>query len=90
MMSDEAFVTPLDEAYKFNVSDYLERMLKISVSAMNMRRREMNKSFIHLTDEEFKQVAANLYKTWLTDGKKALAVAIEAAIEKFEQEDENE
>lgn len=36
MMNNEAFVALLDEAYKFIVSDYLERMLEITVSALNM------------------------------------------------------
>lgn len=42
-MNNEAFVAVLDEAYKFIVSDYLERMLETTVSALNMGWREMIK-----------------------------------------------
>lgn len=45
-MNNEAFVALLDEAYKFIVSDYLERMLETTVSALNMGWVKMNKTMV--------------------------------------------
>ena len=85
-MSNEAFVALLDEAYKFIISDYLERMLETTVSALNMGWREMNKSYGEWEETDFKKRATEVYRAWLA-GKDALA----AAIEKREQtEGENE
>lgn len=87
MMNNEAFVALLDEAYKFIVSDYLERMLEITVSALNMGWCEMIKNYGEWEETDFKKFATDLYRAWLSGGKDALA----AAIEKREQtEGENE
>lgn len=87
MMNDEIFVDLLDETYKFIVGDYLDRMLEYTVSALNMRRSEMDKSYGEWEETDFKKWATELYRAWLAGGKEALA----AAIEKREQtEGQNE
>lgn len=85
-MNNEAFVALLDEAYKFIVSDYLERMLETTVSALNMGWREMIKNYGEWEETDFKKRATEMYRAWLAGGKEALA----DAIEKYEQENENE
>lgn len=86
-MSNEAFVAVLDEAYKFIISDYLDRMLETTVSALNMGWCEMNKNYGEWKETDFKKWATAMYRSWLAGGKDALA----AAIEKYEQrEGENE
>lgn len=86
-MNNEAFVALLDEAYKFIVSDYLERMLETTVSALNMGWVKMNKNYGEWEETNFKKWAAELYRAWLAGGKEALA----ATLEKCEQmESENE
>ena len=86
-MNKEAFVALLDEAYKFIISDYLDRMLETTVSALNMGWCEMNKSYGEWEETDFKKWATKMYRAWLAGGKDALA----AAIEKREQmEGENE
>lgn len=76
-MSNEAFVALLDEAYNFIVSDYLERMMETTVSALNMGWCEMLKNYGEWEETDFKQFATKLYRSWLNGGKKALAAAIE-------------
>ena len=76
-MSDEAFVALLDEAYKFIVSDYLDRMLETTVSALNMGWVKMFKSYDEWEETDFKKWAETMYRAWLAGGKEALAAVIE-------------
>lgn len=86
-MSNEAFVALLDEAYDFITRDYLERMLETTVSTLNMGWIKMFKNYGEWEETDFKKFATELYRAWLSGGKKALA----ATIEKSEQmEGENE
>ena len=85
-MNNEAFVALLDEAYKFIVSDYLDRMLETTVSALNMRWLKMLKNYGEWEETDFKKFATELYRAWLAGGKEALA----DAIEKCDKEGENE
>lgn len=86
-MNEEALVALLDEAYDFIVSDYLERMLETTVSALNMGWVKMNKNYGEWEDTDFKKFATDLYRAWLSGGKEALAVTIE---KREQMEGENE
>ena len=86
-MNNEALVALLDEAYDFIVSDYLDRMLETTVSALNLGWIKMFKNYGEWEETDFKKFATELYRAWLSGGKEALA----ATIEKREQkEGENE
>ena len=86
-MNEEAFVALLDEAYAFITSDYIERMLETTVSALNMGWLKMSLNYDDLEDADFKQFATKMYRAWLTGGKKALADVIE---NREQKERENE
>lgn len=86
-MSNEAFVALLDEAYKFIVSDYLDRMLETTVSALNMGWVKMFKNYGEWEETDFKKRAETMYRAWLAGGKEALAAAIEKR-DKAESENE--
>lgn len=76
-MSSEAFVALLDEAYKFIISNYLDRMLETTVAALNLGWCEMNKSYSEWEETDFKKWAETMYRAWLAGGKEALAAAID-------------
>lgn len=76
-MSKEAFVALLDEAYKFIISDYLDRMLESTVSALNMGWLKMNKNYGEWEETDFKEWATEMYRAWLAGGKDALEAAID-------------
>lgn len=76
-MSNEAFVALLDEAYKFIVSDYLDRMLETTISALNMGWVKMFKNYGEWEETDFKKWATEMYRAWLAGGKEALAIAID-------------
>lgn len=76
-MNKEAFVALLDEAYKFIISDYLERMMETTVSALNMGWVKMKKNYGEWEETDFKKWATEMYRAWLAGGKEALADAIE-------------
>lgn len=55
-MSNEAFVALLDEAYKFIVSDFLERMLENTVSVLNTGWLKMNKKLWRVGGNRLQEV----------------------------------
>ena len=76
-MSNEAFVALLDEAYKFIVSDFLDRMLENTVSVLKIGWLKMNKNYGEWEETDFKKWATEMYRAWLAGGKEALAAVIE-------------